>query len=316
MRYLALVLLLLVSGVLSAQKIANKKDVEVTIETDEGTLYGSLLVPKGKKPKKVVLLIPGSGPTDRDCNSAIGMETNAFLLLAEALYEEGIATLRVDKRASGKSKATFATSLMEIQFDDFIRDTELWIEFLKKDKRFSEITIAGHSQGSLAAMVAGKNKRVDKYISIAGAGEPIDEVLMDQLGTSLPDQRVEIRYFLDSLSAGVYWHDGPSAVKNMLPEYLTPFMQQWISYDPHLIIQELICPVLIVNGETDLQVAVKEAELLYETKLDAEYVIIPEMNHVLKNAPSERFANFATYNAPDLPLNEKLIETIITFVLK
>lgn len=51
-------------------------------------------------------------------------------------------------------------------------------------------------------------------------------------------------------------------------------------------------------------------------KKDAEYVIIPEMNHILKNAPRERFANFATYNAPDLPLNEKLIETIITFVLK
>lgn len=296
------------------QKITGKHDQELSIVVKEGTLYGSLLVPKSKGKLPVVLLIPGSGPTDRDCNSSVGLNSNAFLLLAEALYKEGIATLRIDKRASGKSLPTFAGSLDSIRFEYFIDDVEKWIDMLKRDARFSEVIVAGHSQGSLVGMVASGNRKVDKFISLAGAGRTIDEVLNDQLLVSFPKFEDTIAMFLDSIKAGSYMDNAPALLKQTLPKQLNLFLQQWMSYSPEVHIALLDCPVLIVNGENDIQVSVNEAEILHQASPKSKLVLIPEMNHVLKNAPPDRLSNLLTYNQPSLPLNTVLINEMVRFV--
>lgn len=297
-----------------AQKIADKKDIEVSIEIEGGTLYGSFLVPKSKKPIPVVLLIPGSGPTDRDCNSAMGLSTNAFLYLAESLYKEGIATLRVDKRTSGKSQATFIKSFDKLTFSDFIADAEHWVDTLKKDKRFSEVIVAGHSQGALVGLIAAEKLGADKYISIAGPGRTIDKIMVDQFEASIPGVRDSCRMLFDSIIAGSYFDDAPSIITRSLPKSMAPFMRDWISYDPEAIISDMDIPILILNGANDLQVDSMEAVYLHEANQKSKLVIIPGMNHVLKDAPVDRLSNFSTYNQPDLPINEQVSKEIILFI--
>jgi len=316
--FVVLVCILSLPSLLFAQKIANKKDKEVSIELKEGTLYGSLLVPGGKKPKMVVLLLPGSGPTDRNCNSSLGLTSNSFMMLAEELYEKGIATLRVDKRASGKSLPTFINSLDSIMFLDFYSDAMEWMSFLKKDKRFSKIIVAGHSQGSLIGMLVAKNGNADGYISLSGAGRPIEHILYDQLHPSFEydPSSDTLRMFLDSIRMGTYFNDAPKKLKQTFPKNLQPFLTEWFEIDPESEINKLSCPVAIIQGAHDLQVSVKEAELLHAAKPDSELKVFPEMNHILKDAPEEPFANYATYNQPDVPITKGLSDFIAAFVFK
>lgn len=301
-----------------AQKIASKKDKEVSIELEEGTLYGSLLVPKSKKAVPVVLLIPGSGPTDRNCNSSMGLKSNSFLLLAEELYEKGIATLRVDKRASGKSLETFINSIDSINFFDFSDDAMKWIDFLKEDTRFSKIIVAGHSQGSLVGMLAANNREVDGFISLSGAGRMIQEVLYDQLHDSFNyDVSADtLKMFLDSIQTGTYFNDAPKKMRQTLPKDLLPFLNEWFGVDPEMEIKALKCPVAIIQGAHDLQVSVQEAEILHNARNDAYYEVFPEMNHILKDTPEEPFANYAAYNDPDLPITAGLSDSIYEFIEK
>lgn len=298
----------------SSQDISAKYDKEIAIKIDKGTLYGSLLVPKSRKKIPVVLLIPGSGPTDRNCNNYMGLSTNSFIYLSEALFKKGIASLRIDKRTSGKSIGTFKSNIKDIKFNDFISDAKLWIDTLKKDNRFSRLIVAGHSQGSLVGMVASKEKKIDKFISISGAGRSIDQILFDQFNVSFPKYADSTKMFLDSLKHGVYMKNAPLFLKQSFAPYLLPFMKQWISYNPSSIIGELKCPVLIVNGDNDIQVPVSEALLLHNTNKKNKFLIVPEMNHILKNAPRDRVKNMQTYYLTDIPLNKEFVKKTIKFI--
>ncbi len=300
-----------------SQEIARKKDKEVSIVLNEGTLYGSLLVPKGKQPKPIVVLIPGSGPTDRNCNSMLGLNSNSFMLLAEELYKKGIPTLRIDKRASGKSLATFRSSLDTIMFDDFVNDAVSWVEFLQKDSRFSKIVLAGHSQGSLVAMLAAKKCKVDAVISLAGAGRPIDQILYDQLKPSFtyPESADTLRIFLDSLYNGSYYDSAPSQLKNTLPKSLQPFLTNWFRYNPAEIISTLNIPVAIFQGRHDLQVDENEAVILNSANETAYFKIFENMNHVLKDASLDPFENYKMYNAPSEPITDGLSDEVINFLI-
>ena len=299
-----------------AQKITKKHDKEIALNLDNGTLYGSLLVPKSRKKIPVVLLIPGSGPTDRNCNNNIGIKTNSFMYLAEEFYKNGIASLRVDKRTSGKSSNTFKSSVLKITFNDFISDAGLWIDTLKKDPRFSKIIVAGHSQGALVGLRASLEKKVDKFISISGAGRSIDQILLDQFNISFPMYADSTKMFFDSLKHGVYLKKSPLFLKQSFPPYLLQFMKQWMSYNPASMITKLRCPILVINGDNDIQVSVNEAELLHAANKDSKLLIIPKMNHILKDAPKDRQKNAATYFKPDLPLNKMLVKEIIMFIKK
>lgn len=298
------------------QKLAQKHDVEVSIELKEGVLYGSLMVPKGKKPKPVVLFIPGSGPTDRNCNSSLGLKSNSFLLLAEELYQEGIATLRIDKRSSGKSFETFKDALDTIKFRDFVNDVTLWIDWLKKDPRFSDVFVAGHSKGALVGNLASLRSEPDGFVSMAGAGRPIGDILIEQIKPSLKTIGAAdtLTSFIDSLKLGEYMDNAPAYLRQMFPEDIKGFMAEWMSYDPVDEIKKLHCKVAIIAGGHDLQIPVEDAQLLKVGKTDAVFYMFEEMNHVLKNAPIDRFKNFAAYNQPNLPITEGLSAAIASFV--
>ena len=153
---------------------------EIVLKTASGDIFGTLTIPENPNPSPIVLFIAGSGPTDRDCNSAMGLKTNAFKMMAEEFAVNGISALRFDKRGIAESKAAMKSE-SELRFDDYIKDVVDWVTLLSADKRFSKIIILGHSEGSLIGMIAAGQAKVAGYISISGAGRAIDEVLKEQL---------------------------------------------------------------------------------------------------------------------------------------
>jgi hypothetical protein len=112
------------------------------------TLFGTLLMPTLTKIKpNVVLIIAGSGPTDRNCNSELGLKSNAFKMLADSLAKAGIASVRYDKRGVGESVGA-ATSESETRFTDMVDDAVSFLKKIKASGQFGKIFIAGHSEGS------------------------------------------------------------------------------------------------------------------------------------------------------------------------
>lgn len=309
--HLNIVLTLFISLFISLQTFS-QKEKEVKVKSEINKLYGTLLIPEGKKEVPVVLFIAGSGPTDRNGNQGM-VQTNTTRLLAEGLAEKGIASLRYDKQGIGKSVKA-AKEESDLVFEDMISDAQLWLDYLLKKKNFSEVIIAGHSQGSLIGILAAKDREVSKIISIAGAGRPIDEILLEQLGTQSEELLEKATPIIEKLKNGEEVTDTPPELAALFRKSVQPFLISWMQYDPAAELKKLDKPALILQGSTDIQVPVKDAELLSKASEKADLVLIEGMNHVLKDAPEERNANMMTYSNPKLHLSDGVLSAIVDFV--
>ncbi len=306
-------LLLLFVVSLIVQSIWAQKSEELFIESfDSLKLSGTLLMPKKKVDNlSLAIIIAGSGPTDRDGNSGI-MINNSLKYLAEGLVKHNIASFRYDKRAIGKSLSSSIREI-DLRFDDYVNDVKALIQFFDKDKRFSSIVIIGHSEGSLLGMIAVQNTKVKKYISIAGVGRTADLVLEDQLAMQFSKEKT--RVILDSIKAGFTVSD-LGKLKALFRPSVQPYMMSWFKYDPQKEIKKLTCPVLIIQGDNDIQVKVSEAELLKLAYPKADYEIISNMNHVMKIVKGDFNENLKSYYNPKIPDSKVLIKTISNFILK
>lgn len=266
-------------------------------------------------PVPVAVLIAGSGATNKDGNTIAG-ENNSLKMLAEGLAEQGIATIRYDKRGVGENAALVAKE-EDLLFTSYSQDVESIVKAVKKDPRFSAVHLIGHSEGSLVGMVAASSTNVDSIVSIAGAGRPIDEVLTEQLSAQLPDELLDTsKTILASLKKGELVEDVPESLYSLFRPSVQPYMISWLQYNPAALIKSLDAPVLIIQGKNDLQVKVTDAEQLAAADPDAEVVYFEKMNHVLKEAPTDQAGNLATYADPTRPLAEGLIDRISTFITK
>jgi uncharacterized protein len=297
------------------------------LETPTGNLYGTLLLPQSKKKVPVILIIAGSGPTDRDGNSPLLKGANNSLkLLAEGLAANGIASLRYDKRGVGESGkdmllAAKNTGKMpreeDLVFDAYINDAILWDQKLRDDKRFSTVTIAGHSEGSLIGMVAAKKMKADAFISIAGAGRPVGQILLEQLKAQLPpDLMKSSEDIIKELSAGKTVESVPPALNVVFRRSVQPYMISWLHYDPAKEIAKLTTPVLITQGTTDIQATMQDVKLLAAAKPSAKVLMIEGMNHVFKAVSNDRDKQIASYSDPSLPVMPELFNEISRFVKK
>ncbi|HLQ72021.1 MAG TPA: alpha/beta hydrolase, partial [Bacillota bacterium] len=269
--------------------------------------------PESKGPYPVMIIIPGSGPTDRNGNSALG-DNNSLKMVAESLAEQGIASLRYDKRGAGKNKDAI-TDEEDLRFDQFIDDAKEWVDMLDADERFSRIGITGHSQGSLVGMIAAEDDAVDVFVSLAGAGSSYDKLILEQLGAQLPDSLMaESEDILQHLKAGEEVENVSQALQSDFRLSLQPFLMSWMQYDPKTEIQDLNIPTLIVNGTRDLQISENEAKKLHEAKQGADLLIVDTMNHVLKEAPDDRGGNLETYWDSERPLADGLMDGIFDFL--
>jgi len=295
----------------------------IILETPTGKLFGALELPKSSAPLPVALIIAGSGPTDRNGNTrGVPGANNNLKYLAEGLAAQGIASVRYDKRGVAESIKA-ATSESELRFDTYIDDAVLWIDDavlwgkqLRADKRFSSVIIIGHSEGSLIGMVAAQKIGADAFISIAGAGRPLPQVLIEQLKRNLPaDLQSQAEMIVKSLSEGKIVEDVPPALGGALfRRSIQPYLISQFRYDPAKEIAKLSIPVLIAQGTTDIQVPAQDAKLLAQAKPSASLLMIEGMNHVLKEAPAEQEKQLKSYTDPSLPVAPKLIEGINGFI--
>lgn len=301
-------LLLLFCFTTFAQDNFNSEELSINPLID-----GTLLVPQPDKVQPLAIIIGGSGPTDRDGNQQM-MKNNSLRFLAEGLYQKDIATFRYDKRIIKQIKSGKVDE-NDIHFGDFIEDAEEVLKYFKEDQRFSKIYFIGHSQGSLIGMVAAQ-EGADGFISIAGAGQEIDDVIVDQLTQQAPGLAQNARDALDDIRATGVSHNYNPALASIFRKEVQPFIFSWMQYDPKEEIAKLKIPVLIINGDKDIQVAISEAEILHTAKPDAEYQIIPQMNHIFKQVEGNALENSKTYNQYDLPVMPQLVELIATFIKK
>jgi uncharacterized protein len=296
---------------------AQLQSIELSDSTAVRVLKGTLLLPENTKGKiPLVIFIAGSGPTDRDGNSP-GMKSDYLKMLAEGLSVHSIATFRYDKRGVGKSKSA-QTNEELLVFEDFARDAASWISAFKKDNRFSRVIVAGHSEGSLLGMLAVNMAKADAFISLAGAGRPIDVILKEQLRANPynPPQLVsDAESILDSLKAGHRVKQVSPMLAALFRPSIQPYIISWLKHDPAEVCKALPVPVMIVQGSTDIQVSITDAEHLRAARPDARYLVVDGMNHVFRDAPADRMANIAVYSQTDKPLSSGLIPALVSFIL-
>lgn len=287
---------------------------EIQVDTGSGILEGTLLYPASSEAIPVALIIAGSGPTDRDGNNAM-MKNNSLRYLAEDLARLDIASIRYDKRGIGGSvAASEGVHEADVIFDDFVRDARSWIRLLSQDSRFRDIYVIGHSEGSLIGMLASQMEEVSGYVSLAGAGQPIDQVLRVQLEMQSEDILKASCRIMDSLLLGKQVEDIPPYLASLFRPSIQPYLINWFAYDPAEEIRKLNKPVLIIQGTHDIQVAVSQAEMLKQARPDVPLVLVDSMNHVLKPAPENRLLNMSTYNQPELPNHPELIRALGAFL--
>ncbi len=309
MRYLALLLLIWSPAVWAESE-------DVRLETDLGPLYGTLEFTETPAPTAVALIISGSGPTDRDGNSAmLPGKNNSLKYLAEGLLEQGVASLRFDKRLIGESASDQLTE-EDLRFEHYITDTEFLAAYLKK--RFDlPVFLVGHSEGSLIALIAAKSDDVSGVVSLAGVGQNASQVILDQLRKQLPEPMMQqSETVVDSLVAGELVTEYPPELFSLFRPSVQPYLISWFRYDPAVELAALDCPALLIYGTTDLQVPPSEADFLMRADDTARLVVIEGMNHVLKSVSGTMVEQMGSYSDPELPVVPELVDEVSTFILE
>ena len=297
------------------EDVLKHTESEIFLETETAKIYGTLAFPLSEETCPVVLIIAGSGPTDRDGNSTLGITAKPYKMLSDTLAKYGIATVRFDKRGVAKSYySEFAEK--DLRFENYVDDAVLWIEKLKNDKRFSKVIVLGHSEGSLIGIIACNKLEPDAYISVAGVAQTADSLLTKQIVTPPYITQAEVDKIFEKLRNNETAVVLNKHLQTIFRLSVQPYISSWMAYSPKKEISKLTIPTLIIHGTTDIQVAPSEAKALSKANQNAELVIIDGMNHILKSATQDTARNRATYANSKLPLNNTFCEKIVQFINK
>ena len=312
----ALALQFVVSLLVSA--VAASAQMSIEAPGPEGPLVG-LMVSADAPNAPVVLIIPGSGPTDRDGNSPLGIRASTYRLLAEGLAANGIASVRIDKRGMFASKAAIKNP-NDVTMNAYARDVTAWVATLRGRTGQRCIWILGHSEGANVALLAGVTLPDTCGLILAAApGRPLGIILRDQLRANPANAPIIDQAFtvIESLERGrkvdtTGMH--PALLPLFRPE-VQDFLISAISLDPASLLARYEGPILIVQGQQDIQVGETDARRLAGANPKARVVLISTANHVLKSVTSaDRAANVATYADPNLPLAPGVIDALADFV--
>ena len=257
------------------------EEVTFTNTADNATLSGTLTYPADyekmkKKTVPVVIMVTGSGQQNRDEEV---FDHKPFLVLADFLARNGIASLRYDDRGTGKSTGDAANATTE----NNMKDALAAIDFARHTGKFGSVGVLGHSEGGTIAFMLGAQGKADFIVSMAGPGVRGDSILLEQnrmalVGAGVPQQFADayckaLGRILDGIKDGsaLRWpaiavHVAAQQTGANLPEPImqnlkaviqqcTPWFKYFISYDPSADIRSVKCPVMAINGSKDAQVA-------------------------------------------------------------
>ncbi|HQI40747.1 MAG: alpha/beta hydrolase [Ignavibacteriales bacterium UTCHB2] len=287
---------------------------DVTFENNKAnvTLAGTLTLPKKEGNFPAVILITGSGPQNRD-EEILGHKP--FLVISDYLTKNGIAVLRYDDRGVAKSTGDFKTATTF----DFASDVEAAISYLKTRNEIcvKKLGLIGHSEGGIITpFVAAKSKDVDFIILLAGHGLQGDKLMLLQkekleraiqideqeiskgqeifggaydiiLNSNLTDTdlKSKINSYLKQSFAGGITEEHVNTITNQIT---TPWMINFLKYNPASTLEEVKCPVLALNGEKDLQVPAQENVSVIKTSLEKGgnknimIKVFPNLNHLFQ----------------------------------
>ena len=289
----------------------------VVLSSEPAALHGTLLTPEGPT-RAVAVILPGSGPTDRDGNSPGGLVASTYRLLAEGLAEQGVATVRIDKRGVGASAFAMVAE-QDLTFQTYIDDARAWAAEAARITGKPCVWLIGHSEGSQIALAAAQddNPSVCGLVLLAGAGRPAGVVLREQFRAALPEALQAPAFAaLDELEAGRTVTDAPPELAALFRPSVQPYLISWIGLDPTDLIRRYEGPVMIGQGTTDIQVGMVDANALSAARPTARLVVWEGVNHVLKVALADRSANLATYVNPTLPLAPGVVDDVAGFILQ
>lgn len=298
--------------------VGRSLELKVQVSPDKH-LEGTIYLPSQEPMRAAMLIVPGSGPTDRDGNNPYAVSSSPYRSLAQELAKHGIATLRTDKRGIGRSAAALAReedSTLQLNAED----TSAWVNAFRTRFGLKCVWLLGHSEGGLVAMIAAKgNANVCGVVLISTPGRPAGEILREQLRANpgnapILEQALDV---LQTLEAGGDVDSG-KIDKALLPLFrpsVQPHLRSLFAVDPVHLLDQLICPILVLQGENDLQVSVQDAKRLASSKRVKRLVILPGVNHIMKEAPVEPQANLATYKDSSA-ISAAVVEAIVRFVLE
>ena len=307
MNKLSIIIVFLINfTVLSGQELLIKEEI-VTINN---YIDGTLLSNGSIESQDLVIIIGDSGPTDRNGNQNF-LKSNTLKKLATALTSDSIASFRYDKRIVKQIRRGNVN--MKITFDDFVTDAKSVINYFKSQNIFSNIYVIGHGQGSLVGMLSLEDN-VDGFISVAGSGKDIGDVIVDQVNNTARQYIEDTRRVIKSLKEGKTTRDYPQALAAMFNLETQPFMISWMAYNPSEVIKNIDIPILIINGTKDFQVPEEDAKLLANANTNSEFIVIENMNHVLFTIEGDNLENSKSYNESFREINSELTKTILSFI--
>lgn len=283
---------------------------EIIIYNDSIELPGTLTSIKTINKQPLLIWVHGSGNVDRNGNqSGVNVQANYIKQFRDSINKYDIAFFSYDKRTANSKNLKF---LKNISFDDLVLDVQKVVFRFKDDPRYSEIILVGHSQGSLVAMLA-VNEFVDKYISIAGLSENVDKTIIKQVSAQNEEFGKITEQHIDELKSTGTINEVNPMLAVLFAKKNHKFLLDYFKYNPQDKIKELKIPILILNGDKDLQVSIEDAKKLHKANQVSRFVLIRNMNHVLKRIDEEG-DNLKSYYSADFPLSEELIKLIGVFI--
>ena len=285
----------------------SKQEVEIVVAKD--TLRGVLELPAANV-KRVLLLLPGSGPTDRDGNNS-QMKSNAYLQLSEELQKGGVGVLRMDKRGIGKSVVK-NFSERSLLFQTFVIDAIEWTNWL--NSLGYEVFVAGHSEGSTIGILVAQKTKIKGFISIAGPGRSAGEILQEQIGNQPKEIQEMALPILSKLRNGTQVADVHPFMMALFRPSIQPYLISWMGVDPAEEISKLEIPVLVLQGDRDLQVRVEDAKILANRSQNSKLKVFKSVNHVLKKTGKDRESNMKSYSDPNHRIDPAIAQEILKWL--
>ena len=280
-----------------------------------GPLQGDMIAVDGAQ--HVVVIVPGSGPTDRDGNSPGWVQTDMYKLLAQGLAAQGVSSLRIDKRGMFGSAAAIADA-NEVTITDYSDDVARWVE--RAAQSAPCVWIAGHSEGGLVALATAQTPPdgLCGLILLAAPGRELATIVLEQVtqagANPLADEVTEI--FSDLQAGRKRGLDTMSVeLHRLFDPRVQSFIIDFLTYDPAELARNWTGPAVIVQGDMDAQVSMVDAQALANAMPQARFVVLSGGTHTLKQAADKKAA-FATYSDPTIPLHPDLVPAIVDVIGK